>query len=53
MKEFFAMGGYALYVWTSYALALIVLVANWVLPLRHRRQLINELERRERRRRAA
>jgi len=53
MKEFFDMGGYAFYVWSSYGLALVVLVANWVLPLRRRRQLINELERRERRRRAA
>ena len=53
MKEFLHMGGYALYVWASYGLALVVLVANWVLPLLRRRQLISELERRERRRRAA
>jgi heme exporter protein D len=36
-SEFFRMGGYAFYVWTSYGLALIVLLANllgaW---LRHR-----------------
>lgn len=32
--EFIAMGGYGLYVWTSYALATLVLVLNVILPLR-------------------
>ena len=32
-SEFFAMGGYALYVWTSYGLMALVLTANAVLPL--------------------
>jgi heme exporter protein D len=36
-QEFFAMGGYALYVWASYALAAVVLVVNIWLPLRRRR----------------
>lgn len=27
-SDFFQMGGYAVYVWTSYGLALIVLLAN-------------------------
>ena len=53
MRDFLAMGGYAVYVWSSYALTLVVLIGNWVFPLRRRRQLIGELERRERRRRAA
>ena len=35
MKEFFAMGGYAFYVWSSYALAVVVMVGN-VLIARHR-----------------
>jgi heme exporter protein D len=51
MKEFFAMGGYAFFVWTSYALALIVLVVNIILPLRRRRQLIAQIGRRARRER--
>jgi heme exporter protein D len=34
MNEFLDMGGYAFYVWTSYALALLVLALNWVLPKR-------------------
>lgn len=29
-SEFFRMGGYAVYVWTSYGLALIVLLANFI-----------------------
>lgn len=43
MNEFMHMGGYAFYVWTSYALAVLVLVLNWVLPqraLRSRRQAL-------------
>ena len=34
MNEFLNMGGYAFYVWTSYALALLVLALNWILPRR-------------------
>jgi heme exporter protein D len=29
LREFFHMGGYAGYVWTSYGLATLVLVLNW------------------------
>ncbi len=46
--EFFAMGGYAFYVWMSYGIALVVLAFNIIQPLiqqkralraiRHRRQ---------------
>jgi heme exporter protein D len=49
--EFFHMGGYAFYVWTSYGLALIVLVANVVAPLRQRRKILADLARRTRRER--
>lgn len=31
MNEFFHMGGYAFYVWTSYGIAAIALIANVVL----------------------
>jgi heme exporter protein D len=34
--EFFAMGGYAQYVWGSYLLAALVLVLNVWMPLRQR-----------------
>ncbi len=49
MKEFFYMGGYAFYVWTSYAIALVVLVANVVAPVMQRRKLLADLARRNRR----
>jgi heme exporter protein D len=51
MGEFFHMGGYAFYVWTSYGLALIVLVANVLAPFRQRRKILADLARRERRER--
>ena len=51
--EFFHMGGYAFYVWTSYGLTLIVLVANVLAPLKQRRKLLADLARRERRERKA
>ena len=49
MKEFFAMGGYAPYVWPSYGIALIVLVANLVAPVMQRRKLLCEIARKLRR----
>jgi heme exporter protein D len=51
MKEFFAMGGYAFYVWMSYGIALIVLIANLVSPLMQRRKLLADIARRQRRER--
>jgi len=32
MTEFLQMGGYAVFVWPSYALAALVLWLNWYLP---------------------
>lgn len=42
--EFFAMGDYGFYVWTSYALAAAVLVLNVVLPLRQSRTVRTRLK---------
>jgi heme exporter protein D len=40
MSDFFAMGGYAFYVWTSYGIAFLVMLAGVVRPLiAHRYQL--------------
>jgi len=40
MSEFLYMGGYAFHVWTSYALAFVVLFINIVGPIvRHRKML--------------
>lgn len=40
MNEFFYMGGYAFHVWTSYGLALLVLLVNIIGPsLQHKKNL--------------
>ncbi len=44
-SEFFHMGGYAFFVWTSYGLTLIVIVANIVLPMMQRKQVISRIKR--------
>lgn len=43
--EFFAMGGYALYVWGSYAVAAILLGVELWLLVRRRRTLLKRLGR--------
>lgn len=37
--EFFAMGGYAFYVWSSYGAVALVLILNVYLPLQRRRRV--------------
>jgi heme exporter protein D len=49
LNEFLHMGGYAFYVWTSYGIALIVLLANILLPTRQRRKLLADIARSARR----
>lgn len=49
LQEFFYMDGYAFYVWTSYALALIVLVINVVAPVQREREIRRRLARNLRR----
>ena len=44
-SEFFNMGGYAFYVWTSYGLTLIVIVANIVSPMMQRKKVISRIKR--------
>ena len=44
-SEFFNMGGYAFYVWTSYAIALAIVVANIVSPVLHRKKIIARIRR--------
>lgn len=39
------MGGYALYIWSSYGLALLVLAINLILPLRRKNQVLQDLAR--------
>jgi len=42
LQEFFAMGGYAFYVWTSYGLTLIVLLVNIIIPVIQRKQFLRQ-----------
>lgn len=43
LQEFFAMGGYAFYVWTSYGLTFLVLLLNIIIPVMQRKQLLRAL----------
>lgn len=44
-SEFFHMGGYAVFVWSSYALALLMVVVNIVSPLIERKRVIARVKR--------
>ncbi|MEO7063283.1 MAG: heme exporter protein CcmD [Dokdonella sp.] len=50
MAEFLAMGGYAGYVWPSYAVFFIVLALDALAPLAYRRRVLTELRGRLKRR---
>jgi heme exporter protein D len=52
MAEFFAMGGYAGYVWPAYAVFFIVLTIDALVPRLQRRRLLKELRGRLQRRAA-
>ena len=43
LGEFFHMGGYAFYVWTSYALFVVVLTLNVAAPIRRAREVRRRL----------
>ncbi len=45
LSEFFHMGGYAVFVWSSYGIALVVLVLNWWLPYQQHKQHLRKLKR--------
>ncbi len=45
-NDFFAMGGYALYVWGSYGVTLVLLLAEIVLLILRKRSVIGRLVRR-------
>jgi heme exporter protein D len=45
LMDFIHMGGYAFYVWWSYAIVLALLVLNVALPLRRSRQVRERLRR--------
>jgi heme exporter protein D len=45
LTEFLHMGGYAFYVWWSYAIVCALLVINVVVPLRRARRVRQHLQR--------
>lgn len=49
MNDFFAMGGYASFVWPSYGLGFLILVAHIAVPASRRRRVLKEIQRRLRR----
>jgi len=44
-SEFFHMGGYAFFVWTSYGITFAVLMANIISPIIQRRKTIARIKR--------
>lgn len=49
MTAFFAMGGYAAYVWPAIAFFVLVLALDAVVPAMRRRRLVAEIRARQRR----
>jgi heme exporter protein D len=43
MSDFFAMGGYAFFVWSAYGLSAVVLALNVLLPYLRERDLRRQL----------
>ena len=47
VTEFLYMGGYAFYVWTSFILSLVVMVAHLIQPWRREKGILRELRNRQ------
>ena len=45
MAEFFHMGGYAFFVWTSYAIVGVAFTYAFLAPITHHRRLLKEFAR--------
>lgn len=48
-SDFIAMGGHGVYVWLSYAIAVVVIVINIVGPVLQKKKVFSDLARRLRR----
>jgi len=49
LQTFFAMGGYAFYVWSAYGITFLVLLFNILSPVLLRKQLLRQLSLRQKR----
>jgi heme exporter protein D len=52
MNDFFAMGGYAIFVWPAYAVFFIVLALEALAPIAQRKRLLADIRGRLKRREA-
>jgi heme exporter protein D len=43
MSEFLNMGGYAVFVWSSFGISFVVLLLNVIVPVIRRKQLIRDV----------
>lgn len=43
MNEFLNMGGYAVYVWSSFGISFVVLLLNVIFPIMRRKQLLRDV----------
>jgi heme exporter protein D len=46
LNDFFSMGGYGAYVWSSYGICAVVLLLNVIQPIIRERRTIRELQKR-------
>ncbi len=53
LSDFLAMGGHGLYVWLSYGVGLAVFVANVVIPMRKKKEIVKKQGQRLRREKMA
>lgn len=49
LADFFAMGGYAFYVWTAYGISAVLIISNMWLALRGQQQVRGHIARQLRR----
>ncbi|NJD04940.1 MAG: heme exporter protein CcmD [Methylococcaceae bacterium] len=45
LQDFLSMGGYAQFVWPSYGLVMVVLIVNFVIPIRRQAEIEQNLKR--------
>lgn len=46
LTDFFSMGGYGIYVWSSYGITLVALLLNIIIPVIKQRRTMQELQNR-------
>jgi heme exporter protein D len=49
MSEFFAMGGHGFYIWTAYAVFVLILIVDAIAPIVRSRKTLQDLRNRYRR----